>query len=103
MRAAAVARWRACDAHTAQHDLVCSEWATNHHRDSYASHVGHADVLTYFAVAENEAVGRVRFTMLEVSTRPLQAPLPTLPQAHHLARGQKMLQPCGPPPEKEEE
>lgn len=52
----------------------------NHHRDSLASHIGHYDFLSYVAVAENESVGRVRFSMLE-----------------------KMLSPCGPPPSKDDE
>lgn len=47
----------------------------NHRRDMFASHIGHADILSYFATAENESVGRVRYLMLE-----------------------KMLQPCGRPP-----
>jgi splicing factor 3B subunit 5 len=51
------------------------EWAVNHHRDSAASHIGHSDLLTYFAVAENESIGRMRYRMLE-----------------------KMVSPCGPPP-----
>lgn len=57
-----------------------SEWAVNQHRDTLASHLGHYDMLSYFAAAENEAVGRVRYNMLE-----------------------KMLQPCGPPPQKEDD
>lgn len=49
------------------HFLRCfSEWATNQHRDSIASHIGHSDLLSYFAVAENNAVGRVRYQLLEV-------------------------------------
>jgi hypothetical protein len=52
-----------------------SEWATQHHRDTFASILGHYDMLSYVALAENSAVGRVKFTMLE-----------------------KMLSPCGPPP-----
>jgi hypothetical protein len=48
-------------------DLFChSEWAINQHRDTMASHIGHYDFLSYCAVAENEAVGRVKYTMLEV-------------------------------------
>lgn len=57
----------------------CSEWVVNHHRDSMASHIGHSDMLAYFAVAEGESIGRVKYTMLE-----------------------KMLQPCGPPPARTE-
>jgi len=47
----------------------------NHHRDTAASALGHADLTAYYAIAENESIGRVKFTLLE-----------------------KMLQPCGPPP-----
>ena len=49
----------------------------NHQRDSMASHIGHHDMLTYCAVAQNESVGRTKFAMLE-----------------------RMVQPCGPPPPK---
>ena len=56
------------------------EWATNQHRDTMASHVGHYDQLSYYAVAQNESVGRVRAQMLE-----------------------KMLEPCGPPPTKKKQ
>ena len=56
------------------------EWATNQHRDTLASHVGHYDQLSYYAVAQNESVGRVRAQMLE-----------------------KMLEPCGPPPTKKKQ
>ncbi|KAI9918183.1 hypothetical protein PsorP6_013157 [Peronosclerospora sorghi] len=59
---------------------LSSEWAMNQHRDTLASHLGHTDMLAYFAVVENESMGRVRYNILE-----------------------KMLQPCGPPPPKEEE
>lgn len=52
-----------------------SEWAVNQHRDSYASHLGHQDLLSYFAVVQNEAIGRARFNMME-----------------------RMVQPCGPAP-----
>jgi len=57
-------------------DMSKFEWASNVHRDSIASHVGHANRLLYFSVAQGESVGRVRYELLE-----------------------KMLQPCGPPPE----
>jgi len=46
-----------------------SEWVTNHHRDSLASHIGHHDMTAYFAVAQNDAVGRVRYQLLEVRHR----------------------------------
>ena len=30
--------------------VTYSEWAVNHHRDSIASHIGHYDLLSFFAV-----------------------------------------------------
>ena len=45
---------------------VFSEWASHQHRDTIASHIGHYDRLSYFSVAENEAVGRTRFKLMEV-------------------------------------
>ncbi|DAZ97140.1 TPA: hypothetical protein N0F65_004754, partial [Lagenidium giganteum] len=65
---------------TGHADTTKFEWAVNQNRDTLASHVGHFDMMAYFAVAENEAIGRVRSNMLE-----------------------KMLQPCGQPPQKEED
>ena len=46
--------------------------AVNIARDSYASYVGHHPMLEYFAIAQNESIGRVRYEFL-----------------------QKMLLPCG--------
>ena len=60
---------------TGHADMSKYEWLTNQHRDTYASHVGHYDQLSYFAVATNESIGRTRLQFLE-----------------------KMIQPCGPPP-----
>lgn len=55
------------------------DFLTNQHRDTYASHVGHYDQLSYMAVAQNESIGRTRMQFLE-----------------------KMIQPCGPlPPTKD--
>ena len=73
----APALWHATHAAPTYAPCARSEWAVNHHRDSLASHIGHTDMLAYFAVAENESVGRVRYAMLE-----------------------RMVQPCGPPPAK---
>lgn len=53
----------------------CVFSAVNIARDSYASYVGHPPVLEYFAIAQNESIGRVRYEFL-----------------------QKMLLPCGVPP-----
>ena len=46
------------------------EWAVNIHRDSYAAYVGRPTMLQYFAVAENESIGRVRYNMMQVCDRP---------------------------------
>jgi len=46
------------------------EWAVNIHRDSYAAYVGRPTMLQYFAVAENESIGRVRYNMMQVRDRP---------------------------------
>lgn len=40
------------------------------HRDTYASHIGHEDMLYFASVAENESVERIRYTMLEVGNKP---------------------------------
>ncbi|KAH7288241.1 hypothetical protein KP509_31G018500 [Ceratopteris richardii] len=64
---------------TGHADLNRFEWAVNIQRDSYASYVGHYPLLAYFAVAENESIGRERYNFM-----------------------QKMLLPCGYPPKKEE-
>ncbi|KAF6210415.1 hypothetical protein GE061_013521 [Apolygus lucorum] len=65
---------------TGHADTSKYEWLVNQHRDSYSSYLGHFDMLNFFAIAENEAKARVRFNLME-----------------------RMLQPCGPPPEKPEE
>ena len=46
-------------------DMSKYEWLTNQHRDTYASHVGHYDQLSYYAVAQNESIGRLRLQFLE--------------------------------------
>ena len=43
-----------------------SEWLTHQHRDTLASIVGHPQLASYLAIADGEAVGRVRFEMTEV-------------------------------------
>merc|ERR1712223_2253799 len=65
---------------TGHADTTKYEWATNQHRDTYASYMGHFDMMNYFSIAENESKARVRFNLME-----------------------KMIQPCGPPPEKKAE
>ncbi|KAJ1982748.1 hypothetical protein H4R35_000107 [Dimargaris xerosporica] len=52
------------------------QWLVNQHRDTYSSIIGHPNLLAHVAVAENESLERTRVKLL-----------------------QKMIQPCGPPPE----
>ena len=59
---------------TGHADLTKYEWAVNQHRDSYASYIGHYPLLSFFAVAENESVSRVRYNFLEKMARPCGAP-----------------------------
>eukprot|EP00887_Chlorella_sp_A99_P000090 scaffold16.g90.t1 len=56
------------------------EWNLNIKRDTYASLIGHHSLTAYHAIAENEAIGRMRYEFL-----------------------QRMLLPCGVPPEREDE
>ncbi|WVZ92693.1 hypothetical protein U9M48_038739, partial [Paspalum notatum var. saurae] len=65
---------------TGHADLTRFEWAVNIQRDSYASYIGHYPMLAYFAIAENESIGRERYNFM-----------------------QKMLLPCGLPPERDED
>lgn len=43
-----------------------SEWGVNQHRDSLAMYVAFDPLCHFFAVAENESVGRVKFSCLQV-------------------------------------
>jgi splicing factor 3B subunit 5 len=75
---------------TGNPDMSKFDWAVNQHRDTIASHIGHQDMLSYFATAQNDSVGRVRYELLEkmlqpVGQRPVQHKLPdpsdSLPEA----------------------
>lgn len=48
---------------TGHADTSKFEWATNQHRDTYASYMGHFDMMNYFAIAENESKARIRYLM----------------------------------------
>ncbi|KAG9153288.1 hypothetical protein Leryth_024078 [Lithospermum erythrorhizon] len=48
-------------------DATKREWAVNIARDSYASYVGHYPMMAYFAVAENESIGRERYNLMQCS------------------------------------
>ena len=65
---------------TGHADTTKFEWAVHQHRDTFASLMGHTDLTNHLAISENESKARVKFNLLE-----------------------KMLQPCGPPPEKKSE
>ncbi|XP_047957196.1 uncharacterized protein At4g14342 isoform X1 [Salvia hispanica] len=80
---------------TGHADLTRFEWAVNIHRDSYASYVGHYPMLAYFAVAENESIGRERYNFMQPLTCPSQS--------QSVDWFQKMLLPCGLPPEREDD
>ncbi|TKY90985.1 hypothetical protein EX895_000984 [Sporisorium graminicola] len=56
------------------------EWITHQLRDTSSSIVGHPPLLSYQALADGECKARVKFELTE-----------------------KMLQPCGPPPHKEDD
>ncbi|KAF9345564.1 hypothetical protein BGX26_002984 [Mortierella sp. AD094] len=62
---------------TGHADTSKYEWGVNQARDTYASYIGHYPMISYFAIAENESIARVKFNIAE-----------------------KMLHPCGPPPER---
>jgi splicing factor 3B subunit 5 len=56
---------------TGHPDITRHEWAAQHHRDTLASMLGHADLLSYAAAAEGVAVGRMRHTLLEKMLQPV--------------------------------
>jgi hypothetical protein len=65
-------------------------------------------MISFFAVAQNDSIGRVRYQLLEVIniTPEFDKPFYTLRNQaiiHLRSFFQKMLQPCGPPPLKDEE
>ena len=55
---------------TGHADITKHEWLQNQHRDSYASYIGHHAMLHYFAIAENESVGRMKYKFLQRMVAP---------------------------------
>ena len=51
-------------------NLPFSEWLVNQHRDSFASYIGHPNLVEFFAIAENESKARVKFNFLQVCIAP---------------------------------
>lgn len=62
---------------TGHPDTLPHEFLVNQHRDTLCTYLGRHDMLSYFALAEGESRARVRFNLQR-----------------------KLVQPCGPPPEK---
>ena len=58
-------------------------------------------MLQYFAIAENEACGRMQYNLLEV--RPCAGSTLLVRSHAHSLPLQKMIQPCGPPPRVEDD
>ena len=46
--------------------LFYSEWMVNQHRDSFASFIGHHDMVSYFSLVENESKARTKFNLMQV-------------------------------------
>ncbi|ONK56793.1 uncharacterized protein A4U43_C10F13030 [Asparagus officinalis] len=63
---------------TGHADMSRFEWAVNIQRDSYASYVGHYPLLAYFAVAENESIGRERYNFMQSDKHLLDGQEPAL-------------------------
>ncbi len=51
--------------------ITFSDWLVHQHRDSISSYVGHHSILGYFALAENESIGRYKYRMLSVNYLPI--------------------------------
>ena len=45
--------------------LLVFQWNVNIKRDTYASLIGHQTLAAYHAIAENESIGRVKYTFLQ--------------------------------------
>ena len=43
-----------------------SDWVTHQHRDTLSTIVGHPALTSYLAIADGEAIGRLKFEMTEV-------------------------------------
>lgn len=77
------------------------------HRDSFASYIGHSGMVLYFALAENEAVGRrgtgAALHLMTPAGLFVQLLPPWRPRRVKFNLMQKMLLPCGVPPAKKAE
>ncbi len=55
---------------TGHADTSKAEWLAAQHRDSYASYLGHPSLLAYFATAQNQSLGRVKYNMMQRMCKP---------------------------------
>ncbi|KAI4170980.1 MAG: hypothetical protein LQ346_008796 [Caloplaca aetnensis] len=55
---------------TGHADTTKFEWASNIHRDSLASYIGHPPLLAYMALGMGEPKEKVRAMFLEVNSHP---------------------------------
>ncbi|KAG4304265.1 hypothetical protein PORY_002240 [Pneumocystis oryctolagi] len=60
---------------TGHADTTKYEWLVNQHRDTYASCIGHPNLLNFFAVASNDSRERVRLNMIEKMVLPCGLPV----------------------------
>lgn len=84
---------------TGHPDTTSWEWRTNIQRDTYSSIVGHRPLLSYVALAENEPSAKTRAKMIKVCATYMPACAIRIVTDEIL---QKMVQPNGPPPPRED-
>ena len=73
---------------TGNPDTTREEWGVSVARDTLASHVGHVDQMTFFALAANDSVARTRFDVMQRLVQPLPPP-PASTAAEGVAEGGK--------------
>lgn len=61
---------------TGHADQTKFEFLSNQHRDTSASILGHYDQLSYYAVSQNESIGRLKLTLLDSMIEPCGKPPP---------------------------
>lgn len=55
---------------TGHADITKHEWLVNQHRDSISSYVGHPNLISYFAIAQNLGRERVKTNLLQKMIQP---------------------------------
>ena len=46
------------------------EWIVNQHRDSIASYIGHPNLTSYFAIAQNQSRERIKVNLFQKMIQP---------------------------------